>query len=398
MKTLLKKFIPEALIDTFWHFPRAICAAIFFGFPARHLTCIAIAGTKGKTSTAYFLHDILQQSGLPTALFSTAGGKIKSDEFLNIWKMTTPSPFALQKFLAQAISGGCTHAVIEVSSHALQQHRTWGIPFTVALITNLLPDHLEYHASAKEYSHIHQRLLSPSTRMLLIDGADTHSAFFGKDPRTLSFSSEKSGTDRIQSLPQWWAPLQKPNLIAACAGAHALGVSDSAISSALTLLTPAPGRFEDINEGQDFRAIVDYAHSPESLMFFFKAIRPLVANKLIVVFGACGDRDKTTRSPMGSILEQYADTIILTTDDPYSEDSADIADQVEKGFTETTRNDRLIRILDRRDAIQKALEIAKTNDCVCILGKGAEQFQLFKNKKIPWDDRGIVRELLQKRG
>ncbi|MDP2630486.1 MAG: UDP-N-acetylmuramoyl-L-alanyl-D-glutamate--2,6-diaminopimelate ligase [Candidatus Uhrbacteria bacterium] len=392
MKQLLKKIIPSSAIDALWHFPRAVLATLWYGSPARRLTCIAIAGTKGKTSTAYFLHDILQQTGSDTALFSTAGGKIKNEVFLNTWKMTTPSPFSLQRFLARAVRNGCTHAVIEVSSHALKQHRVWGIPFTVALITNLSPDHLEYHKTADEYIHIHELLPSAHTKTILINADDSHSDFFKKDPRTISFSSTEQCVSCIATLPQWWASFQKPNLTAVCAAARALGRKEDAICSALATLCEPPGRFEEIKAGQPFRVIVDYAHSPESLRFFFTSVRPLVSGNLIVVYGACGDRDATQRPLMGAVLQQFADTIILTSDDPYSEDPADIARQVQTGITDTMKSP--IMILDRKEAIRRALEIAQENDCVCILGKGAEQLQIFKDKKIPWDDRKIVRGLL----
>ncbi|MBI4599723.1 UDP-N-acetylmuramoyl-L-alanyl-D-glutamate--2,6-diaminopimelate ligase [Candidatus Uhrbacteria bacterium] len=369
-----------------------MCAAALFGFPARRLSCIAIAGTKGKTSTAYFLHGILQHAGHPCALFTTSGGKIKNDAFLNTWKMTTPDPFSLQRFLASAVRAGCSHAVIEVSSHALKQHRTVLIPFAVVLITNLAPDHLEYHASADEYIRVHEKILSKHTRAILINADDAHSAFFAKDPRTIPFSQSTIHADCAKPPPQWWAALQKPNLAAACAAARALGKTNEDICSALLTLTAPPGRFEEIIKGQDFRVIVDYAHSPESLMFFFKAVRPLISQKIIVVFGACGDRDPVQRPRMGAVLQRYADMIILTSDDPYSEQPADIARQVQTGITDESKE--LLTILDRKEAIRKALEIARKNDCACILGKGAEQFQVFKNKKIPWDDRVITKVLL----
>lgn len=396
MKRLLKKIIPGPAIDALWHFPRAVVACLWYGFPAQRLTCIAIAGTKGKTSTAYFLHDTLQQTGSNVALFSTAGGKIKNEEFLNTWKMTTPSPFSLQRFLARAVRAGCTHAVIEVSSHALKQHRVFGIPFSVVLITNLSPDHLEYHESADEYIHIHALLPSTRTQTILINADDAHSDFFKKDPRTISFSSTEQSADCVATLPQWWAPFQKPNLIATYAAAKTLDRADNDICSALAALREPHGRFEEIREGQPFRVIVDYAHSPESLTFFFTAVRPLVSGSLIVVFGACGDRDATQRPVMGDVLQQFADTIILTNDDPYSEDPAEIARQVQTGITDQKKT--LIIILNRKEAIKKALEMARENDCVCVLGKGAEQLQIFRNKKIPWDDRSVVRELLRKQG
>jgi UDP-N-acetylmuramoyl-L-alanyl-D-glutamate--2,6-diaminopimelate ligase len=390
MKKFLRKIIPSVLVDACWHFPRAVLAHILYGFPSRRLVCIAVAGTKGKTSTAYFLHDILQHTGTETALFSTAGGKIKNSEFLNTWKMTTPSPFALQHFLARARRMGCTHTVIEVSSHALRQHRVWGIPFTIVVITNLDSDHLEYHATANEYRTLHTQLPSPHTRTIIINAADRHSALFSSDKRTISFSHTDALQSCIKKLGQWWAPLQTQNIVAAWSAAQALNKNDQDICDGLMDVSAPPGRFEEIRADQQFKVIVDYAHSPESLSYFFSHIRPLVRGRLIVVFGACGDRDASKRPVMGALLETYADHIVLTTDDPYSEDPKDIARQVAAGIKNNTPS----IILDRKEAIAHALSYARGDDCVCILGKGAEQLQIFKNKKIPWDDRAIARECL----
>lgn len=391
VKVLLKKIISQKLIDKLWHTPRAIVASIFFGFPAKSLTCIAVAGTKGKTSTAYFLYQILKESGLKTALFSTALVSLPGDETLNAWKMTTPDPFSLQHFLRSAVKSGCTHAVIEVSSHALKQNRVWGITFPVAVITNLIPDHLDYHKTASDYINTHRALVTPHLQSLIINGGDPSSKFFATLPSALDYSKNSDCEENIVSLPIWWAPLQKGNICAAIMAAQALNIPEEKISRALPALISPPGRFEEIVERQNFRVIVDYAHSPESLTYFFEGIKPLTKGSLIAVFGACGDRDKTVRSTMGSILERYADHTFLTTDDPYSENPEDIADMVENGFS---NKKKMTRILDRKTAIQTALSMAKTGDCVCILGKGAEQWQIFRDKKIPWDDRMVVREIL----
>lgn len=392
MKATLKKIIPDALIRALWHFPRAVCASAVFGFPAQGLTCIAVAGTKGKTSTAFFLAQILTSAGVHTALFSTATVHDGAREELNLWKMTTPDVFIIQRFLSRARTNGCTHAVIEVSSHALKQYRVWGIPFSVVIITNLSPDHLEYHASAEEYVEVHQRLFSRHTRSYCAPkeiiaqkmGSGTHSLYeIEPDPIFMN--------DRNESSP-WWFPLQRANIHAALCAAKALAISEEKCAAALEMLPPPPGRFESIDEGQSFRIIVDYAHSPESLAYFLSQMRPLTTGSLWVVFGACGDRDKEQRPRMGSILERYADRIIITTDDPYSENPADIAHDVKRGCTMKTG---VLSILDRKRAIGFALAHAQHDDCVCILGKGAEQWQIVRDKKIPWDDRKIVREVIR---
>lgn len=406
MKPILKKIIPDALIRTFWHFPRAVCANAVFGFPARNLTCIAVAGTKGKTSTAFFLAYLLKSAGIKTALFSTAAVHDGTREELNLWKMTTPDACSVQRFLHRARTNGCTHAVIEVSSHALKQHRVWGISFSVVIITNLSPDHLEYHASAEEYVRVHQRLFSRHTRAYCA-------------PKEILAQKMGSGTNSLCEIEpdpiftrykQWWFPLQRANIRAALCAAQTLDISEEKYTAALEMLPPPPGRFESIDEGQPFRIIVDYAHSPESLIYFLSQMRPLVSGSLWVVFGACGDRDKEQRPRMGAILERYADRIIITTDDPYSENPADIAHDIEKGFTMKTKmasgtnslreiepDPIFVTILDRKEAIEYVIARAQHKDCVCILGKGAEQWQIFRDTKIPWDDRHIVRDVIRAR-
>lgn len=384
MNAPLKKIIPDAVIRALWHWPRAVLATCLFWFPACSMRCIAVAGTKGKTSTAFFLHHILNTSGQKTALFSTAAVSDGSAHRVNARKMTTPDVFALHRFLARAKKNHCINAVIEVSSHALKQHRVWGISFFAVVITNLAPDHLDYHTSAHEYQTIHAKLFSKKTS-LLIASPDIHTL--------VSVPSTIRSVPPIPHntvIPAWWAPLQQTNINTAISAAQALGIAEEIVVNALHTLPCPPGRFESIAEGQSFRVIVDYAHSPKSLVYFLSRIRPLVSGKLIVVFGACGDRDKEQRPLMGRAIERFADTVILTTDDPYSEDPEHIADDVEAGFSTKTP----IVILDRSDAIAHALSLANEHDCVCVLGKGAEQWQVFKNKKIPWDDRVVVRTLL----
>ncbi|MEK7122503.1 MAG: UDP-N-acetylmuramoyl-L-alanyl-D-glutamate--2,6-diaminopimelate ligase [Patescibacteria group bacterium] len=404
MKTLLKKIIPDVFIRALWHFPRAVLANVLFVFPAHTLTCIAIAGTKGKTSTSVFLAHLLNAAGRKTALFSTAAVSDGTHESLNVWKMTTPDVFTIQRFLHNAIHSGSTHAVLEVSSHALKQYRVWGIPFSVVVITNLEPDHLEYHASADEYVGVHQKLFSRKTKGYCVPD-ELHSTFniqHGTSFRT-SVRNPEHDDGRV-----WWLPLQRANLNTALCAARALGLSDEECARAIETLPAPPGRFESIDEGQPFRVIVDYAHSPGSLEYFLSRVRPLVSGTLWVVFGACGDRDKDQRPVMAAVLERYADHIILTTDDPYSEQPKDIARDVECGFTKTgsgavfdqkTAPDPVFftTILDRKEAISYALSHAQPDDCVCILGKGAEQWQIFKDKKIPWDDRVVARDIIRAR-
>ncbi len=396
IKKTIRVVISENLINTCWHLPRAFFAACINGFPARNLTCIAVAGTKGKTSTSYFLSQFLDAAHIPNALLCTAAIKLPGDEKLNALKMTTPDVFYIQQFFKKSIQAHCTHAILEVSSHAIAQHRIFGIPFSIVVLPTLMPDHLEYHATAKDYQDIHKKLITPNLKTLVLNADDTNLALFQKlipsKTKTVSLTDEISKT--IQSARKdIQGNFMISNIRCAFEAALACGIELSLCNQTLQTLQSAPGRWEYINQQQNFSVIVDYAHSPDSLQNFLSAVKQTCTEKLIIVFGACGDRDKHQREPMGIILDRYADTIIITTDDSYSEEPEAIAKQLAKGIRNKT-SDSFFTILDRKEAIRKAISLANKDDVVCILGKGAEQWQILQDKKIPWDDRKIVRELL----
>lgn len=396
MKTLLKKILPDHLINLFWHLPKAILASCIYGFPAKRLTVIGIAGTKGKTSTAYYVSHFLDVAEKKNVLFTTAALKIAGKESLNTLKLTSPTPFFLNKFLKQALKEGCTHAVLEVSSHAIKQFRFWGVPFHVVVLTNLTPDHLEYHKNEAEYSSLHARLITHDLSELILNQDDPHLVpFTNLFTPTTTFSL--SGT-KAQLLSSIGIPLEGvfniSNVLGAFAAARAVGVDETTLVKGIHTLSAAPGRMEKIDLGQPFTVLVDYAHSPESLSNFFSALTPTVKGKIISVFGACGERDARTRPLMGKILDDSSRVLFITNDDPYSENQDVIANGLLKGIVNKKRDENLFVVLDRKEAITRALKRAQEGDCVCILGKGAEQWQVFKQKKIPWDDRKIVREAL----
>lgn len=396
MKSFLKKIIPWRLVNLFWHLPKALLASYINGFPAKKLILIAVAGTKGKTSTAYFLSHILDETSVKNVLFSTAALKIAGEERLNTLKLTSPTPFFLHKTLRVAVQKGCTHAIIEVSSHAIKQHRIWGISFDVVVLTNLMSDHLEYHAHAAEYRDIHRHLISPKTKFLIRNADDPNLDEFKElRVRQIPVSSESPDYAKLQSMN---IPIHGSynlmNILCAAKAAQALGIHRDAISQSLSTLRGAPGRMEYIREGQTFDVIVDYAHSIDSLSAFFSAITARAKGNIIAVFGACGDRDPSMRKPMGSILDDNTNSLVITTDDTYSEDPEHIARQLIEGITRKNTASLFI-IADRRAAIEKAFSIAQQGDTVCILGKGAETLQIMGSRKIPWDDRSVARELLR---
>ena len=420
LKKFLKKFLPDDLILYFWHYPRSFLAALLFGFPARKLTVISVAGTKGKTTTCYLIARILEAAGRKTAMFSTAGLKIGSEEKPNLIKMTTPSPSFLQKFIKKAVEDGCKYLVLETSSHALIQHRTFGIPLKVAVLTNLMSDHLEYHKTTEDYQLSHKKMISPHLQFLVLNNDNPDLKYFLEKPilngQKITYGLNSSATIFAQDLslssagssfliktPKESAKINLPllgkyniyNALAAASVAFYQGVDLLTIKTALEKFQGAPGRTQEINRGQNFKVIVDYAYSADALNNLFGAIIPFKQGKIIAVFGAGGERDRP-KPEMGRILDQNADYVVITNDSPRGEDEEKIAQGLISGIKNKIINQNLFKILDRRLAIEKAISLAKKNDLVLILGMGAEQWQIFKDKKIPWDDRKVAAEILEK--
>lgn len=395
LKKAVRSIVPESFIRTMWHGPRAWLMASANGFPARKLTVIAVAGTKGKTTTAYLAAELLRQAGHRVALLSTAAVRIADDERLNRFKMTSPSPSVVQGFLGDAVKAGCTYAVLEVSSHALSQHRFAGVPFKYAIVTNLASDHLEYHASTKEYQEVHRKLITPLLKCLVVNGDDPNcDVVRGRAKKERVFETGDEIALRLGEL-ELTIPgdYNFKNAHAAATLADELQVPWSVVSKALQGELTVPGRFERVAVDTGANVIVDYAHSPESLEAFFAAAAPLKKKgRLITVYGACGERDPHMRPGMGASIDRWSDVVIVTNDDPYGEDPEAIADQLVSGIVNKHRDETLFRILDRRQAIASAIKMADKHDVVAILGKGAEQYQIIGDVRRPWDDREVARE------
>ena len=437
LKKILKIFLPEKLIALFWHKPKAILAVCLYGFPSRKITVIGVAGTKGKTTTCHLISQILEFNNKKTAMISTVAIKIGLEEKLNNLKMTSPNCFFLQRFIKRAVRAKCQYLILEVSSHALSQYRVFGISFQTIILTGLLPDHLDYHKDAQAYKNIHKKLFGRKLKTIIFNGDDRglleflktlskniknkETIFYGfknqsfiKQQKNYIFAyniflKQKNSFFSIKTIKgetQINLPFLGNFNISNSLGAIALGISKNidleTIKKALKQSKVVPGRLEYINEGQNFKVMVDYAHSSDSLKALYQTILPFAQGKIITLFGACGDRDKNQRPIMGEIISQYSDYVIVTNDDPYTENPEKIAQQLLSGVLKQESKDiigkrmgyNVWKILDREKAIERAISSAQENDLVLILGKGAEQWQVFKNKKIPWDDRKVVRKII----
>ncbi len=420
IKKIIRKFLPEPIIIFLWHLPQSFLAALIHRFPARKIIVIGVAGTKGKTTTCNLISQLLEGAGQKTAMISTALVKIGSKTELNNIKMTTPSPFFLQGFIKKAVKEKCQYLVLETSSHALVQYRTLTIHFKIAVLTNMMSDHLEYHKTKEDYTDAHLKMVSSHLEYLILNGDDPNldkfknltlssgkKIIYGLENKrdilgtNLSLNSKGSSfqVKSVQSLIEIkTALLGKFNIynsLAAITTALSQNINLAIIKKTMSQIVDTPGRMERINCGQKFEVVVDYAHSVDSFRNLFELVSSLGVRKIITVFGACGDRDPTVRPLMGKIVEQNSDYIIITNDDPYSEDPEKIAQGLLNGMIE--RKEKIWKILDRREAIRKAISLAQEGDLVLVLGKGSEQWQVFNTQRIPWDDRQIVREILHEK-
>ncbi len=408
-----------------YHKTLAVIANLIYGFPSNKIVVIGVTGTKGKTTTTNLIANILMEAGFRVGITSTTNFQVADRKWTNESKMTTMSPFFLQKILRDMVNSRCQFAVLEVSSHSLIQNRVWGVNFDVGVLTNMGEDHLDYHGGFKEYlrakgllfSRINRSARKPKIHKIsVLNHDDDNFAYFdqfmadrkytyglkGGNCYVTDIEYLSTGSKFLLHMPNSNIEinLQMPgefniyNAVAASTVALAQGISSTVIKSALEKSMTIPGRFEQVNVGQKFTVIVDYAHTAESLEKLLELYKMDTQGKLYAVFGATGGgRDKAKRSKMGKVADHFSDVIVLTDDDPYDDDRYQIIEDIAVGI-ERKEGDRLWKIPTRYEAIRFALNQAKEGDTVVIAGKGAETVQAVYYGKIAWDDRKIVREIL----
>jgi UDP-N-acetylmuramoyl-L-alanyl-D-glutamate--2,6-diaminopimelate ligase len=392
-------------------------AARFYGDPTGELKVAGITGTNGKTTTAFLLREILESAGVRCGLLGTVKQVVGGVE--EEVERTTPEAIDLQVAFRQMLRGSDQACAMEVSSHALVLHRCDAIDFDVALFTNLTQDHLDFHGDMEDYFRSKRLLfeMGPGTAVVNVD--DPYGQRLADEFECLTFSAQGRDADltardvsvdasgvsftvtaglpvggdvRVRTaLP---GDFNVANALGAFAAALALGVEPEAAAAGLAAAPPPPGRFEPVDEGQSFSVLVDYAHTPDSLENVLRAAREMTAGRLVAVFGAGGDRDRDKRPKMGRAGAEMADLVIVTSDNPRSEDPEAIVGEVAEG----AENSKEVEIeVDRRAAIALALGEARTGDTVVIAGKGHEQGQEFEEgRKVPFDDREVAREELHK--
>jgi UDP-N-acetylmuramoyl-L-alanyl-D-glutamate--2,6-diaminopimelate ligase len=409
----------------------AVLAAAFHGHPSQELTLVGITGTNGKTTTSYLLASVFEAAGVRCGRIGTVGHRI-GDREIDAAR-TTPEAPELQRMLREMVARGCGACVMEVSSHALSLRRADALHFWAAIFTNLTRDHLDFHSDMEEYFLAKRRLfeLLPPDGVAIVNmddrrGADvaavvqrpvTYAIDGPADVRPGPLSFSLDGLQFEVRTPRGTLTIRSPlvgrpntyNILAAVATAMALDVPFGAIEAGIRDLAHVPGRFQVVSEpGDDLRVVVDYAHTDDALKNVLETARPLAQGRVITVFGCGGDRDRTKRPLMGAVASRLSDLVIVTSDNPRSEDPAQIIEEIKRGIVVPA--DRMppraqagpkvtpcLAIVDRKAAIEAAVREAKPGDLVLIAGKGHEKYQVIGSKTLPFDDVEVARAALSRR-
>ena len=410
----IKKLIPESaftFLQPVYHYILSLTGALIYGFPSRKIFVVGITGTKGKTSTAELVNVMLEEAGFKTALLGTLRFKIGEESKMNKQKMTMPGRFFVQQFLKRAVKEKCDYVIVEMTSQGVLQYRHKFVQLDALIFTNLSPEHIESHGSYENYIQAKLEIAkalekSHKKRKFLIVNADDKEA-----PRFLNNNIEeqykysildaepyelgKNGLimtfDGVEIKAHLAGKFNIYNILAAATFAKTQNIGIETIRNAVEKFKGIRGRVERIEEGQDFTAIVDYAHTADSLEKLYEAFSH--SKKICVLGNTGGGRDKWKRPVMASVADKHCDYIILTDEDPYDEDPREIIRDMEEGI----QNKEYKVIMDRREAVNQALSVAKTGDTVLITGKGTDPYIMGPNNtKTEWDDATIVREELKK--
>jgi UDP-N-acetylmuramoyl-L-alanyl-D-glutamate--2,6-diaminopimelate ligase len=404
--------VPEVVVDDV-RAAMAPAAARLHGDPTATLEVVGITGTNGKTTSAYLVRHLLEAGGRRTGLLGTVSSIVGGVEAPT--ERTTPEGVELQRTFRAMLDAGDRACAMEVSSHALALHRADAVHWAVAVFTNLTQDHLDFHPTMEDYFLAKRRLFEADPRVAVVNVDDPYGRRLADELRgreglvTVGVDSPDAhlratevspglagATFRLGDL-ELRSPLPGAfnvlNALCALAAARALGVDDATLAAALAGAPRPPGRFEPVDEGQAFAVVVDYAHKPDALDAVLRAARPLTSGRLVVVVGAGGDRDRGKRPLMGAAAAAHADLVVVTSDNPRSEDPAAIAAELLAGVG---RREGIEVVLDRREAIERAIGAAAPGDAVVIAGKGHERYQeLAGGVKVPFDDVAVAREALR---
>jgi UDP-N-acetylmuramoyl-L-alanyl-D-glutamate--2,6-diaminopimelate ligase len=429
-RKIVKSLIPTSLfrgIEPYGHWVEAIIWNIAEGFPARGLKVIGVTGTDGKTTTSTMIYTMLNDAGIKTGLMTTIGYGVPGNWCDNHIHMTTMPTRPMLRRIKALKEENIDWLVLETTSHALAQHRVWGIPYSVAVMTNVTHEHLDYHRTFERYRDAKRRLFKLTAANVdglqtgIVNADDPSAHLFVKDvPRVVSYGSHhgadltpreivttatgctylvKSDAGELNIKVKLPGTFNVANSLAAIGVGLALGLKKGQIEHGIAALKSVEGRMNAIDEGQDFGVIVDFAHTPDSFEKILSSMRDLTSGRLIVMFGSAGRRDESKRGKQGTSAGKYADVVVVTEEDDRDVDGSKIMDQIAEGAESSgkVRDRDLFLIHDRTEAISYAINAAKTGDTVIMLGKGHEKTIERADGEHDWDELGAARTAIRSR-
>ncbi len=427
-RKIVKKIIPKKVfrtIEPYGHLAETVLQQAKNRFPAKNLQIIGVTGTNGKTTTAFMIHKMLTTAGYKCGLMTTVAYGVGNNLQDQVAHMTTVSPSLLLARIKKMQQENIDFLVLETTSHALAQYRVWGIQFSIAVMTNLTHEHLDYHGTFENYRKAKVKLFKLANknksglRLGIVNADDSNAKYFlkpvknaltyGVDSGELRASSVKlkpTGSEFIATIgdQSYNIKCHIPgsfnvyNSLAAVAVGRALGLNKVQIEQGIDSLDSVEGRMTKIDEGQKFSVIIDFAHTPDSFEKLFADLRPVVKGKLITVFGSAGRRDEAKRPIQGEIAGKYSDEVVLTEEDDRDIDGQQILKEISQGAEKVGKipNKDLFLVHDRASAIEFALKRAGDNDTVLLLGKGHEKTIERADGEHPWDEIGLTKQIIQK--
>lgn len=425
-----RKIIPKKifkLAQPVYHFLLAFSGNIIYRFPGRKLVCVGVTGTNGKSTTVELINSVLKYGGYKTGMISTIAFEINGKRTENTTSRTTLGRWQTPKMLRKMIDEGCTHAVIEVASEGIVQFRTWGIPFDVAVFTNLSPEHLNTHGNMTNYRNAKGKLFENAAtsmkkkgfpKISIVNADDREGKYFSAFPVMKNFEfGVKKGKVKATKIEQdskltfniefegksyyiqtdLLGKFNVYNILAAWCVGYSQEIDPRKIKWGIEEVKQVKGRMEKVAEKNGVKYYIDYAMTPDSYEMLFDEMRNIAKGKIIAIFGAAGDRDKSKRPKIGKVAALKADYSILTEDEPYSEDPKKIIEEIEVGFKKANKNNYKI-VPDRKKALKEAIKMSKSGDVVVVPGMGHEAFRnVGGNRKVPWNEAKIIKDLVEKK-
>lgn len=401
LKDFFKKFLSQKVINVFFHFPVAILANLFFGFPTRRLKVIGVTGTDGKTTTVNMIYQILRASDKKVSMVSTINAYIAGKSYETGFHVTSPDPFMVQRFARQSIDSGDEYLILEVTSHALDQYRFWGVKFHVGVLTNITHEHLDYHKTFENYSNTKFDIIRNVKHAVVNESLKSQIDVRSSKIMLSSFGLEKGDFNQKDVKLKLKIPgdYNIENALAALSVSNALDIPKDIARKVLERFESLPGRMSEIKNSRGVRIFIDFAHTPNGLKNALKSLYPpATKGKVITIFGAEGFRDVEKRSKMGEIAQKLSDFVIVTAVDPRGQMKI-INEQISEGIEKAggKKGKSYFIIEDRKKAIEFAInKIAKKGDIVGIFGKGHEKVMNLDGKaEVPWSDFEVVQKVLR---